>query len=418
MSIGQKRYKIVVISVGGTSDPVIFSLNYYKPEYIIFFSSKESSKVIIEVIRKIDYSPINYEKIETDDANDLLKCYRILKKSLPEYIDKFNVSKEEVIVDYTGGTKTMSSALVLSSIDLGYNFSYISGKERDKDGLGVVKPGTEEPITVYNPYDFYAVELNKRLETLFNSCRFSMALEAIKEILDKIEGREVEFIYKTFKKIIEGYLEWDNFNHKRARDLLIRGQRELEIFSIGSQYSEYKRLCEKMKDNLEFLEKLISRNGEFLVYDLIANADRRAYREGRYDDAMARLYRALEKIAQNELLKFDINTSNVPIEKIPEDLREEYKKRYYDEEIKKLKLPLLASYKLLNYFGNVIGKRFMENYEKSIKGILDLRNNSILAHGEIPITKEKYESMKAILIDFIGGEEKLPEFPILKIEVF
>lgn len=418
METQSKRCEVLVISVGGTPEPVMFAMNYYRPDYVIFFSSKESSKITVDVIQRIDYKPAGYEKIETEDADNLLKCYEILKRKLPEYIDKFNVSKEDILIDYTGGTKTMSAALVLASIDLGYNFSYISGKERNKDGLGVVKSGTEEPLIVYNPYDFYAVELNKRFETLFNTCRFSTALDVLEDILNKIGERELKYIYKILKEITRGYLEWDNFNHKLAKDFLSRGHRDLEIFCAGSQHPEYKRFCLEARKNLEFLEMLNTSHGEFLVYDLIANADRRAQIEGRYDDAMARLYRALEKIAQNELLKLGINASKVPVERIPEDLREEYKRKYYDEEIKTLKLPLYASYRLLNHLENEIGRRFMENYEKSIKGILDTRNNSILAHGELSVTREKYEGMRDILLDFIGGEKRLPKFPELEIEIF
>lgn len=410
-----KKYKALVVSVGGTPEPIIFSIKYHRPEYIIFFSSYESSRSVTEILQKIDYAP-NHYKIETEDANNLLKCYETLKRELPKYIERLKLNKEDILVDYTGGTKTMSSAIVLASRNLGYEFCYIAGKERDKGGLGVVKTGTEEPVIVYNPYNFYGEELNKDFEILFNTYRFTRALEVLDEILGMVKDDSLIQMYKILQRITNGYLDWDNFNHKSAKNHLDRGYRELDVFCAGSRNNRYMDLRSGLKKNLEFLENLINKKGEFLVYDLIANADRRAYVEGRYDDAMARLYRALEKTAQNELSSIGINSSKVQKEQIPEDLREEYVRRYYDEEIKTLKISLYASYRLLEHLGNELGKIFMENYEKSIKGILDARNNSILAHGDQPITKEKYEQMRDILINFIGGEEKLPKFPQIKIE--
>jgi hypothetical protein len=47
-----------------------------------------------------------------------------LSVRLPELLRKWRIDPHEVIVDYTGGTKTMSAALVLAATQRFHQFSY------------------------------------------------------------------------------------------------------------------------------------------------------------------------------------------------------------------------------------------------------------------------------------------------------
>lgn len=411
---------MLIVSVGGSPDPIIRILNTYKPKYITFFCSKESAQKLYDIIKDLEYSPQNHEKIETEDAEDILKCYEVLKDEIPKVLEKYKLTKEDILVDYTGGTKTMSAALVLASIDISSEFSYVGGKERNKDGLGVVISGAEKLIKKYNPYEFYLRDQAMRIELAFNTCKFTQVISIIKEIENRIlKIREdiLEF-YSILEKLSYGYMFWDNFDHKRAEDEIGKGFSRLKIFTASSgKYKEFKKCVE---DNLNFLktlnkEKRESGTSDLIVADLIANAKRRAEFEGRLDDAVARLYRALEKIAQNALKK-EINADNskVSIEKIPENLRDNFKKKYYkyyDEKINKYKLPLSASYELLYELNNEKGMRFKE-YRKNLEALLEKRNNSILAHGDIPISEKDYKELLTMILDFSGiKEENLPKFP-------
>ena len=149
-----------------------------------------------------------------------------------------------------------------------------------------------------------------------------------------------------------------------------------------------------------------------LLSDLINNAKRRI-EEGKYDDAVARLYRVIEFIAQSKLfIKHDINTSDVDILLLPNELREKYKKM---EENGKIRLGLKKSYELLRDMNEEIGKRFFENEE--IQKILSMRNNSILAHGFGPVTKEQAEKFFEVTKEFLTTEIKETEqFKLLMVE--
>ncbi len=108
-----------------------------------------------------------------------------------------------------------------------------------------------------------------------------------------------------------------------------------------------------------------------MVVDLINNA-RRQIEEGKYDDALARLYRACEMLAQLRLLQKGINSSDVDLnnDKVP----------------KKSKGWLAKSYQLLDEMGDELGQRYTS--DRKLQAILNERNYSILAHGCKPIPKE------------------------------
>jgi CRISPR-associated protein (TIGR02710 family) len=123
------------------------------------------------------------------------------------------------------------------------------------------------------------------------------------------------------------------------------------------------------RECLEFLKALADQTQQFkrpaplLVADLLANAERRAV-QGRYDDATARLYRALEmqgQIAFQELT--GASTGNVPEEKIPAALREEYALRYRDPQDGKIKIPLEATFRLLHAVDHPLGQQFLAHQE-------------------------------------------------------
>jgi len=141
--------------------------------------------------------------------------------------------------------------------------------------------------------------------------------------------------------------------------------------------------------------------------------------EKKYDDGVARLYRAIEVLGQTELKeKFGIDTSDVKVESLPPIIRDEYRKKYLEKhgEKQKIKIPLMASYRLLKELGSETAGRFFESYEKEIRPIIAFRNHSILAHGFISVDEKIFKKLFEVILKFSKvKEEDLPLFPTLKI---
>lgn len=415
----KKRIKAMIVSVGGTPAPIIYSLNHTKPEFICFFVSKQSKKMLEEdILPNLDFKPKYYDLIITPNADLLTDCYANLSKYLPNILEKWEVDPSEVCVDYTGGTKTMSVALTLVTINNSCCYSYVGGDERSKGGVGIVVNGKERVWFLENPWNEIAFTEKKEASILFNKARYSSASEILEKCVERVNKEKRPF-FKALIEMVRGYELWDSFKHKQAKVKLYRCKDVLTAYASGSEKAELLNLVQKIEENIGFLENLDQNRipSKFYFLDLLGNAKRRANLERKFDDAVARLYRAMEVLAQEELKEnFGINTSDVKIQDIPERLKDDFIIKYKDPKDNKIKLPLFASYQLLYEKGNKLAEEFFKDYEKEIKPLLNIRNQSILAHGFNPVDEDTFLRMFFIVMKFSKTrEEEIPQFPVLKI---
>ncbi|KUK56371.1 MAG: CRISPR-associated protein, TIGR02710 family [Atribacteria bacterium 34_128] len=175
---------------------------------------------------------------------------------------------------------------------------------------------------------------------------------------------------------------WDKFEHEKALELLQPYDKDFFAYIIP-----LKRILRKTKAT-----------GYELVGDLLNNAERRATQQ-RYDDAIARLYRATELFAQIRIEKTKgYKLGNLTLKELDEELRPEYSK--YMKENDRLLLGLREDYELLYKMKDPVGNEFKEN-EGSLLEALKHRNSSILAHGLIPLKEKDYNFVNERLKGFI-----------------
>ncbi len=414
-----KKIRMMIVSVGGTSAPIILSLNKSKPEFICFFVSRDTEKMLEgEILPNLDFKQRHHDWIITPNAELLSECYLELAKRLPEIIEKWEVNPAEICVDYTGGTKTMSVALVLATIEKSCCYSFVGGDERSKGEVGVVLDGKERMWFLDNPWDNIALAERKEVSILFNKARYASAANLIGKCFDKV-SREQKPYFRALQEMVRGYDLWDRFQHREAKEKLYRSRDTLMVFSSASPRKEDKTLAAQVQTNLEFLEKLLSgeKPSVLYFYDLLANAKRRADLERKFDDAVARLYRAIETLAQAALKeRYRIETSDVKVKEIPESIRQEYVSKYRDAKDLKIRIPLLAAFGLLKGYGDELAEDFFRPYDKEIKYLLGTRNNSILAHGFNPVNEETFKRLLESILKFSKTkEEDLPGFPTIRI---
>jgi len=408
------RTKALLISVGGSPEPVIYSINELKPECLCFFASAETRSIINnDILPKIVDRPVWMAEVITEDADDLLTCYRAISGKWKDIQKNWRLEPGDWVVDYTGGTKPMVAALVLATVDDSSGYRYISGKERTKGGVGIVVNGKEQVLHHINPWDELAIKERHETALLFKRARYYQAAEIFRQLAQRVSGGD-KHLYKALGDIAEGYGLWDNFQHRQAWEKLKPSQKSLEMATVFGGPPGFKQFTEDLKKNLSFLERLaLSTPGikyeHFL--DIMANARRRADIENKYDDAVARLYRAVEAYAQIKLSGGGINTSDVKIDSLPQEIRTEFSNKYKDEIDNRIKLPLYGSYKVLELLKDPAGQLFFEQWPQ-MKLLLDLRNKSILAHGFEPVKRERYEDLFNLVCKISGiNEGSLPDFP-------
>jgi len=364
--------RALVISIGTGTRPseeaidslagaIAFSILSSHPDKVFFVATKESVKdTLPRILQKASLR--DYETIEVKDPDNIREIYEELRPRLLEIRSQYT----SVVVDYTSGTKAMTGALViLGSLFEVDTLSYVAGKRAG----GVVVRGTEELQTV-KPY---FVTCDKRImdaTRFFDECRFDTTL-AIFEDAERITANgEILNRVAPLKSAAFAYSAWDKFSHAEAFEFLKTIQ--------DCRFDRNKR----------FLGMLLHADEKepYVIADLINNAKRRGDVEKKYDDAVGRLYRVIELMAQYRLKKmYKVDSSNVNPEDIPPKLREEWKIPTAGE---KLRIGLERAWELLAAKGDELGEAFLKDEE--LKDLLSKRNLSILAHGLVPVSKEAY----------------------------
>jgi CRISPR-associated protein (TIGR02710 family) len=407
--------RAMLVLLGGRLEPVLYTLSRHQPDYLLFFVSRESVGQIQALMRELPYACRDFDRILSPSAEILGDCYRTLRDHLPSKLAQWGLSAQELWVDYTGGTKSMSAALVLAPIEQAHRYSCVDGVERDKGGVGVVLDGRERMWYEQNPWKALAREERQRARLYFATARYDTALQEVQRLVGRVEAEEREFL-RTVALVVESYRDWDNFCHRDARPKLGRALTFLKPYARGAGEPTLSQFVLELQENFEFLNRVTSPESrdETYILDLIANADRRAQIEGKYEDGVARLYSCLERSARFRLQRrYEISTEDVRADQIPESIGAAFAQRYRDPHDGKIRLPLSAAYRLLAALADELGQRFMARQEEILK-LLSLRNLSPLWHGENAVGREGYERFRAMLTELLEIDVgQLPRFPTL-----
>lgn len=415
---------VMLLSVGGSPEPLIESIRHYKPKYVIFIASRDSNAKVLEILQATDSITL-HEIITLSDYQNLLDCVRDIREELPKKLHLMKLPPDILLLaDITGGTKVMSAALTLVMMEFRSRFTYVGGSRRTKDGLGTVESGHEKVIQMDNPWDAMGYREAREMVNSFNSGQFAAAREQAAFL--KSRDSEYSAFYDGLDMIIEAFRNWDIFNYKTAKNLFDQGLRRLRLYD-NRRHRNFSELYAKLRESFAILEaaekeasllhgefrKLPADFGAIYLADLLANAARRAY-HGHYDDAVARLYSAIEKTAKIALAKKGLNNSSLPKDTLTscESLATKYGNEKSD-----IKLPLTDSFTL---FCSLEQEHPMaqayRQHETELAKTLQSRNLSLLAHGYKPVKEEDYRKLFTVALKFLNiPEDKLPSFPEMEI---
>jgi CRISPR-associated protein (TIGR02710 family) len=417
-----QRSRVMLVSLGGSPEPVLLTLNRQQPEYVLFFISATSAREVQGVVGGLEYGVAAFEQILTPSAELLHECYRALRDQLPERLRHWGLTFSDLTVDYTGGTKSMSAALVLATADRVHRYSYVGGVERDKGGLGVVISGREKMWFLQNPWRELVRDELARIVVLFANARYLGARNELSALADRADADAARLL-AALVDLAAGLASWDSFRHADAKVEMGRAYAFLKVFALGARQPRWSALTQGIAESLDFLKRIPGHGsdaasravagGETLILDLVANADRRARIEHKYEDAVARLYSCVERAARFRLFTRSpaIDNEKVAPEQVPAALREELVRRYGESGGRVLRLPLEASYQLLAALGDPLGAAFAARAAQ-VGRLLALRNHSILGHGEEAVTQAGYDAFRRFVVELLDlREETLPRFP-------
>jgi CRISPR-associated protein (TIGR02710 family) len=393
------QYTLLICTVGGAWEPVVKSMQHWCPERVLFIPSTDTKKTVELVLGEYhaatgqQFSPGRYSTIPVDDAEDLSGCLRKIRE-LDQEVEKWCRGGEgfQVVADFTAGTKCLSAALALQARRWPCRFSYVGGERRTKDGVGVVETGSERVVHSANPWDALGFQAVEDCIAVFNHGGYAVAAGLLDNALRNLSDPAVKRTLGTLKSLAEAYAAWDRFDHKAAvrhfEDTL-KNSNDLAVIFTDKQ-SMIARLNRHHRQAGQLADSKVPT--KLLVEDLWRNAWRRAV-ERRYDDAVARLYRAFEALAQVQLREKHsiLDTERVPLDRLPKSLCDEWAHRSRDNAVC---IGLQDAYRLLKELGDDLGAHFTAlELDADERSPLSARNRSILAHGFAAVGEGTFESL-------------------------
>lgn len=414
---------LLVATVGGAEEPLVKSIQHWRPTRILFAHSPETIQTIPKIVQRLrddhgfDLDPgrYDYHLVEQPERlSDCMNALGLLESRVHDWLRRG--SGFSVVADFTGGTKCMSAALVFQARRWSCRLSYVGGFQRHKDGVGIVVSGAERVVQSYHPSDDLGLLAWDDFATLFNEHHYGAAADLADRTRKRsnvVPSRKRWFA--ALHALARAYHEWDAFRHQDASKTLADLPGFENDLNTLLDRDSATRLLHRVDQHRRFLNDLLDSApvSRALILDLVANAQR-CGEQGRHDDATARLYRAIEAIAQLRLQNaHQIDTSAVPRESIPERLRTRLALRADDGA---LKLGLQDAYALLEALDDDLGRRFRElALSDPEKSPLSARNQSILAHGFMPVGAKVANRLRKAALELLNARESdLPDFPKLR----
>jgi len=386
---------VLVLTVGSSHQPIVTSIAQHQSAKVYFLCSADSGKLkgsydqvtgtgkVLKSKRDLDkpdlpniatLTNLKPEQIHVhpikqfDDLNDCyLEALQVIEQARSEF------PEAKIVIDYTGGTKSMTAGLAAAALDDGRcDICLVKGR---RDDLIAVQDQTEfvRPVRVWDAQAMRRLRAARGLLTRYD---YAGAEELLRAAAASFASERTDQTLQRGIALCRAFDAWDKFDHGIALQLL-------KPYSSG--FVPYWRFLKNSSDKGHG-------HGFEWVEDLLRNAERRAAQD-RYDDAVGRIYRAIELTAQVWLQeKHTIDTGNVDLAAVPESRKASVERRGEDTEGGKckIKIGLLLAWDLVAAFpGDPLGVRFTPERGR-VLDFLGKRNQSLFAHGIRPISKADY----------------------------
>jgi CRISPR-associated protein (TIGR02710 family) len=354
------------------------------PDFVLLLCSRSSRDQAREVARSAGLLPSRFEIVEFQSPHNLNNIFEKTNDAIRSLRVR-GFAPEDISLNYTTGTKVMGSAAMLAAVmnrcrEMRYLFDNGSA-----GGQTVVT--TPEAVTAFGD-----LLLARRL---VREMRFLSA----RDLLSRIDSTHLSPYDKeslnALREVAIAYHHWDSLRHREFLDTIRGVPADLEPigkFLVGPQTLA---MVGQIADDLG-----ARRYSPPVFADMINNAGRRQL-EGKFDDAAARAYRALEMLAQWALAREGIDTDDVDTRRIPPRYRVNYEAmRSMDDG--QVRIGMRKAFELLALLNTPVGVRF--EADKDLMAMLQRRSESILAHGTTPINDADCTSLLEKTREFFAAE--------------
>jgi CRISPR-associated protein (TIGR02710 family) len=402
--------RVLIVSVGGSPDPILKAVELHQPDEVIFACSappcsapsleqvigdgtpclhriedgEELRPNLVIQLGLEDFRP-DLQLIELPDPDDLNDCLIRLRAFVQTLPSRF--SQLDLCGDFTGGTKSMSTALAFALLDQQATLSVVSGR---RDNL--VRIEKSEGLRIIDPIPVLAHRLIKErlpplLEAHFYDRARSLLLDFQVDLAERLSPTQQEALGGLIDQL-QVLVLWDRFRWREA----LEAAQAIRFDQLWPDLHAWWLRVEAAIDWDPADNPAVAITGYELVQDLLLNAGRRG-RRGSYDDAVARLYRATELLSQTYIL-LELGLA------APPDWSQRKMQLASGERFDNTGVSGL--YRWLQRHesdcGNGKAERglgsFYAKQGSELRKLFDARNRSLLGHGLSPIDEDTWTSLQ------------------------
>lgn len=406
----------LLMTVGGSKESEIFCIMQTDPEYVALLCTPGSRDRVDTIVQETALRPSQYQVWEVPDSADSVGRLVHEAHAAHRWLEEHCSPEAQITINPTAGRKWMSIGLSLFASRTSARQVYVDVDYPD----GRPDPETMKLKELGNAQDHTGLLDADLGVELFNRSDFEGAARVFERIAPKLAAARE--LYRGLKSLCEALHRWDRFEHyggggvaqaaARDAETARSAASELGMSRVAGFATQLKALAGRIRE-----VETGPKPSLLAVVDLLHNAKRRIA-AGRYDDAVARLYRALEATGQYLLSTRGMAATGVNWNKVPENAQEAFLSASNRKCLPK-DISLRDGFLLVRALGAEEAGGFFEpagkkgfTYEKHLQP----RNNSILAHGWEPAAQDKARKFAEQLskdIQALGGDLSGWDIPIM-----
>jgi CRISPR-associated protein (TIGR02710 family) len=417
--------EVLIVTLGTSPGVIVNCINSLRPDRTIFICSTETRPLIDEIRSKVPMPNFDeqrdvvelQQRLATNKGEDVSNELDQLDRVYLRARNLFQILRQQnpgcrLIADYTGGTKTMTTGLAMAAIDDGDVKLHLTAGDRSAGQTGM--NSYSSPVAVSTPVIYARRLRDGELPVLLKRHDYEAARQAVRRAKSYgTPDRDTDRTLNRLETLLKALDAWDRFDHRTALEgLQLINERCFDsnlMFPLKRVIASRRLLDKKHADPENWPQ--MKGHGLEAVEDLLRNAERRATQD-RFDDAVGRLYRAMELTAQlllkiavtDQVGSAGIDTGNVDLDLLPADIRPRWseltERKTNEAKDSKLKIGLADSYDLLSDLGHPTGLYWLDQ-RKALVHSLNIRNESLFAHGFAPVGYEGWAELKSKLGAFL-----------------
>lgn len=398
--------RVLIVSVGGSPDPILKAVELHRPDQVVFACSAPPCPTpsLDQVIGEgtpcrhgtgdqVNWRPNLVTQLglkgfrrdrqiielpDPDDLNDCLKRLRDFVQTLPARFRPL-----ELCGDFTGGTKSMSTALAFTLLDQQASLSVVSGP---RDNL--VRIEKSEGLRFVDPIPLLAQRLfEQRLPPLlaahFYDRARSLVVDFQRDHMERLTPPQLAALSGLVEQL-QVLVLWDRFRWREA----LEAANACGFDQVWPTLFAWWQRVEASIDWVPPAPTTVPITGYELVHDLLLNAERRG-RRGWFDDAVARLYRATELLAQT-YVRIDLKKAS---------------------SLRSHRNGVLDLYHRIHKHEVSLGKdnaerglgRIYRVQRRELERLFSARNRSLLGHGLRPINEDNWQSLQRLATNLLNA---------------